>query len=346
VKRLTCAIMATAFFLLLWVPSVFAQPDPGSTAIAKARAELERTDQVIERAKDAVRTSSAPVAQVALQYAQKLQEQAWTAFRDTRYQQAVLLTRQAREKAQDAMSRSRVTEQNDDLVLRKLESVGGMIDKVREAIQGGSDAHLRDILQAAQESLGKAWEFYRGQQYRPAIKLTNQVERVLRKVLQQSDRQRRGDDTLRESRERVKETIDDARRVVSECGSDKGMTMLEQAERQYRLALELAEKGSSQAAGKELARVRQMALDAEKECGNLAGLENRCRHLLDLADRLKAQTDPTDESLQKLLEGAYEQLYRAKALIGAAELKGAAAALKAAQMSLNQLRHRLEDTQF
>ncbi len=324
--------------------SVPAQTGQFGSQISKLRMELERTDQIIERAREAVRVSQSPASKISLERARQLQNLAWENFRKGTtegYKAALLLTRQAREQAQNAMSYGRVTEQNTDLVLRRLEKVDDMVDRLSETLREDPQRNFQGVYDAARNNLDNAWEFYRNGQYRPALKLANQVERALRKIWQAANRHRRQAENVDRQLERVGELIESARISMAECNSDPARRLFQEAEKSYETAKDVAAKENHQAARKALERARKLALEAKKECASFDDLESRYQRLKGQADGLRERLGNRNSHAQRLLEQAYEQLRKAAGHIEGREANKAAAALKAAQLSLNQLKRLL-----
>ncbi|MDH4157080.1 MAG: hypothetical protein OEW00_07385 [candidate division Zixibacteria bacterium] len=343
-KKTILTYLLFVCLLTLVGTSVPAQTGQMGSQISKLRMELERTDQIIERAREAVRVSQSPVARISLEKALQLQNLAWENFRTGTtegYKAALLLTRQAREQAQNAMSYGRVTEQNTDLVLRRLEKVDDMVDRLKESLQEDSDRNFQGVYDAARNNLDKAWEFYRSGQYRPALKLANQVERALRKIWQAANRNQRQAENVYRQLERVGELVESVRVSVVECSSDPALRSFREAEKSYQTGEDAAAKENYVAAAKALERARRLALEAKKECTSLDDLENRYQRLKGQADGLRERLGNRNSNAQRLLKQAYEQLEKAAGHIGGREVNRAAAALKAAELSLNQLKQLL-----
>ena len=110
-------------FILGIASSAFPQGGMTDYQIGRLRMEIERTGEIIEQAKEAFRVSNAPAARVALEAAIKLQAGAWENFHGRHYLLSASFAKQAREQAQQSLAYSRVSEQSESLVHRKLEKV-------------------------------------------------------------------------------------------------------------------------------------------------------------------------------------------------------------------------------
>jgi len=307
----------------------------------KVRIELERTDEVIERAVEAVRSTNAPVAGLALQKAIELQKGAREWFRHRQLPAAYNQTIKAREQAKSALVRCRLTEQGETVVLRKLERAAELLERAKEAMPLGPDGRLRAIYESAKNNLNRAWEFYRIQRYRAALKLANQVINAGQDILNAANRQIRRYTEFERRSEAIAELIAKAREKVVECGSDDALRLVEQADKMYQLSQELASEGKHAAALRNLQQVRKMAIEASKMCNGVGALSRRHDRIKNETDRLAEKISPDNGAARKLLNQVYEQLQLAEDFINRQQTEAAAAALKAAHLTLNQLKKRL-----
>ena len=309
--------------------------------VEKVRIELERTDEVIERAKEAVRSTNAPVVRLALQKAIELQKGAREWFRHRRLLVAYKQTLEARELAKKALVRSRLTEQGETVVLRKLERAAELLERAKETMPPGPDGRLQTLFESAKDNLIRAWEFYRTQQYRAALKLANQVKKAAQEIFNASSRQIRRHADFERRYEAVGDVINRAREKVAECGSEEASSLLEQSVKTYQLSRELASQKKINAALRNLQKARQMAVEASKACDGLGVLNQRYDRIRSEADRLSESIPPNNELARKLLSQVYDQLELARDYIDQNQTEAAAAALKAAHLTLNQVKRHL-----
>jgi len=307
----------------------------------KIRTELERTDEVIERANDAARSSNTPVAAPSLQKAIELQKQAWGYFKGNSFDLAYRYTMDARDLAKKALVRSRLTEQGETVVQRKLERAAELLERAKEAMPPGPDGRLYAIYESAKNNLNRAWEFYRIQQYRAALKLANQVINAGQDILNAANRQIRRYAEFERRSEAVAELIAKAREKIAECTSDEALRLIEQADKMYQLSRELVSEGKYAAALRSLQQARKMAIEASKICNGVGALSRRHDRIKNETDRLAEKISPNDDTAKKLINQVYEQLQLAEDFINRKQTEAAAAALKAAHLTLNQLKKRL-----
>jgi hemoglobin-like flavoprotein len=341
--------MVFGVILLLAGPAMAQGSQNGpSGQIDNLRMEMERTDQVIEQARQAVQESRSETGQIALDQAKAVQTQAWEQFRKGNaygYGQAAKLTVVARELAQKAIAASRMgspTEENEDIVLRKLERVRQLLDRAREEIAGTDNSRVRTLYQSARDNLDQAWEFYRASQYRPAVKLCNQVENAVRKMLAAAQQQKRGESQFERRAEQVQSRLEKQLQQMSDCGSENGQKLFEQAREMYRKALQMADQNNPGAAQKQLQQARRLANQANEECRNGDALQQRLQTMTQKFERLQQQVEQNDDLGQRLMNQIREQLQIAEKEMVAHHNEGASAAIKAAQLFMNQLANHLK----
>lgn len=313
------------------------QPDNVTAGI---RSELERTDQVIERAQEFIQASNSVKAQVELEKAVGLQSQAWSLFYDgtsVSMAEAQKLTRMAREMAKDALGNIRFAEQNGDVVLSKLERAQDLMERTKDQFSLQMNEQLHTLFESADDNLNKAWEFYRDGDFRPALKLANQVENTVRRIVSISNREAVGLDNFESFSESTKGVLEGARHKLSGCDSGTAFKLMEQAENQFREAMELSSANKPRPAVEALQYAQKLATRAMMECGNIGNLTERYDKIKAEADQLSETLTADDREARELLNEVYEQLTLAKSYIDSGDSEAAAASLKAARLTLNQV---------
>ena len=306
------------------------------------RAELERTDQLIERAKEAVQASRAPVAQLNLKAAINLQAQAWRAFENEYPRLALQLTSQAREKAKKAIAAGRMSEQSEHVVQAKLERTNEMLERARELLINQNDSHYQAIMQSARDNLDKAWEFYRSSQFRAALMLANQAEKALDKLIRNSNRDMRSQLNYERRTEAMQQLLERLRSAVADCESTNAQQLAQHACEAFERANNFAANDKFQAAIQALQQSRKMANKALRECRGDDALVTRFERLQNELERHGENVAPSDDRGQKFLEMAAEQLRLAEDALDNDRPDTAAAALKACEMTMSQLKRYLD----
>lgn len=312
-------------------------------SIERLRIELERTDELIRRAEEAVRSSNSPSGKLALEQAKRIQGQAWSAFRDGNYDLAILLTPKARELAQRAIGASRSTEENEDIVLRKLERTTEQMQRLRENLPPDMPQHLMSLFDATRLNLERAWEFFRAHRYRPAVKLCTQVEKAIHKLLntiRQDDR--RANDFGRRA-EKVRELLDRLSERIGDCNNENSASLFDNARKAFQHARELAMQGRMEGARAALHKANQLATKAVESCRGVDGITERLERIKNNADRMRDAISSGDQTAQHLLIQVYRQLELTREHIDSGQHEAAAASLKAAELTLRQLKRYLEN---
>lgn len=332
--------MVVALVLAL-SPMVMGQGS-GDNNFGMLRAELERTDQLIEYAREAVRVANSVKAELYLENATQAQSLAWEEFqKDTQagFQAAGPLTRQARELAKSALTAARYTQQKQDVVLRKLERASELLQRAKEQFSTSQvDQAVTAIYESAESNLLNAWEFYRNGEYRPALKLANQVDNAIRRIVSVSNREAQGASGADRYSENVKDFVESTRQQIAECDSETAIKLMEEAQVSVELARELLSEDKPQPAMEALKTAKKLATRARLDCSGFDGtLSERYERIKNEADNVAEMIAPEDEGAQQLMDQVYEQLDLASGFIGEGNTQEAAASLKAAQLTLDQL---------
>jgi HEPN domain-containing protein len=345
-KKMLLHIFVSLLLITLAPGALFAQGGTGGGAAASAlERELQRTDEFLDRAGQALGQGDIPQAVALLEQARTNQALAYDNFRGEHYILALRLTQIAREQAKTALGLAHRVEQYDGAVLRQLERAGDLLDRVNEALAEGASDNLRPMYETIRENLNRAWEFYRRQDYKPAYKLANQVEAAARKLLAALEPAGAGNQDFERRREHVQELFQDIRDQLTDCDSETAQVLLTQARTSYDLAQKLIGEGHRVQAMEALKQARQLVLKATRECQGGQQLEARYTRLQNEADRLAEETasytGEGKEQLKALLDQARDQLQRARTRIDNGNPEAAAAALQAASLTLKQARSML-----
>lgn len=344
-SRLLSVILIVAAAFLLAVSMVHAQ-----TGITRERleGELERTDEAISRAREVVVATNSAAAKLAYDHSVSLQTQAREQYRlgsgpgNGNWEMSLRLTMQARQRASEAIAAGRETEQNEAALQRRLERAQDLLEQARLAVGDSDRQMLLALYESGRRNLDQAWEFYREQQYRAALKLSNQVERTAEKLLQAANRDLQRDQNFKRQTENVRRFIEQVRGQTADCAQLTAAPLLQQAEQAQLLARQAEEEGSRQAALRSLQSARELADQALRECTGDQNLSRRYERLMAQADRLNDEVNPGDQAARILLNQAREQLKMARGYIEGDQSQAAAAALKAAQLSLDEAQRRAQ----
>ncbi len=203
--------------------------------------ELEKTDVVIQRAKEAVWESRNLKAENLLKMADKLQERARNEFRMIRYRLAVELTLKARTKAYEAIGFTKKDEENENLVLKAIERTDQIISKAREEAGGLENRRIFSLLEMAINNQQKAKEFFKEHRLKMALKLTLKARETAQKVLSLTNKGKRLDRLAQKELEITDRLIEKASAIIS-AGSMGQQSHIQKADRLFNQARSLQEK--------------------------------------------------------------------------------------------------------
>jgi hypothetical protein len=341
-------IAVAALLSSLMVATAFGQMF-GNDQIERLRGYLELTDEIVQNARDAVLTAHNPVAEQTLARAVNQQEQAWGMYRQTQYRMSYGVAQRARELAKSALTAARQSRQYEGFVLRHLERTDELMERVHERITAGTPELLRSLYRNAEEKLDRAWEFYRNGQYRPAVKLADQVEKAARRLIGIANGEHRGDMEFERRRLHVEDLMEQARSAVTDCASGTGHQFLEQAEKALELSLQLADEGRSEASLQSLQRTRTMAMRAMRACQGEEELGQRYQQLMQQLERMRERLGETtggrDQAVVDLLDQMERQLEQARKQLESKKMEAALASLHAAQLAYRKAQGLLEAAQ-
>ncbi len=142
-------------------------------------AELNQTDQVIERVTPLVEQSGNVEAQMLLAEAKRVQAQAWNAYHGRRYRFALGQTRYARRKARDAAA---LVEISPERIREEIRLTAELMERVRAMMSRGEDARATELWNMAQTEQATARQAYEAREYRRALKFTFAARMHLREI--------------------------------------------------------------------------------------------------------------------------------------------------------------------
>lgn len=338
-RRQITVFFVLAGFLMVAVPSLVAQGgfgsnDPRETVLA----EIERTDHVIERAGEIVTTSNHETLRIKLDFAIEFQAKAKEHFRVKHFMEAAQYTLKAREIALQVINSGQSTGSTE----RRLERAAEMLDRAREAIQQHDDQHLITLYEAAKEQMRRAWELFRSGRVYRALKLSREVEKIAERILGEANQQLHQRENFQRRVEKVRDLLERVTAQMSECDSEVAHRLVRQARSSFETALNMARQNHPRAALKSLQTVRRLAMAARRECsGGSDELLPRYERLVAEAERVAENLPRDNEQGQRMLEQVRQHLVMASEFIESDQSAAAVASLKAAQLTLNQLKNLL-----
>lgn len=323
--------------LLFCSTAVYAQQWQNQERVEKLRYEMEQTDQFIDRAKEAVRISDSPKAQIALEQAINLQTNAWGRFRQGNvggYTEAAILTASARQKAKYAIANGQFNEQNDDAVLRKLETTQEILRQLKEKIQGKNYPQMQQLIETANNNLTRAWEFYRDGQFRPAFKMCMQIQNTLRRLRQQVGNFQGNYERFHQNVVNKLETFNENNQ---DCESEQATQFAAQADQALKQAEEFNRQKRYEAAVKALQNSNNLVKKAIRHCFGENNLDRELQQLRLEADRINELLPVADANVKALMEQFNSQYKLARSFLDEGDVNSATAATRASQLLLDQI---------
>lgn len=334
-------IQSTILLLtLLLVGSILAQGNQYGRASVER--EIERTQRFLDQVGDILMQAEVPQAAVLLERAKATQQKAHDFLQSDNLILANRMTRAAREQAKTALSLARRVEQYDGAVQRQLEIAGDLLDRVDQVLLDQNRPGMRQMYETLRDNLTRGREFYREQQYKPAYKLANQVENAARKLLAVVGPRAGNEQDYQRRRDRLRQLYTEAHEQLGDCDSEVARTYRDQARQAYDLAEQMHGNGHSGQALETLQRARQLVMAAARECLGDQQLARQFERLESEFDQLTEQAASADpavkDRIESLLQQADQHLKRAREEARNGLTDAAVAALKAASLTLKQVR--------
>lgn len=263
----------------------------------EVEAEIEKTDRVIEKARELLDETGAPRGRGALDMAERLQNQAKQSFTNNNLRIALGLTREARDRALASLSGIRRGEDNEEAVERELDRTDRVIEEVTDKFSGGQMAMRR--LDQARTTQNRAWELFRNRQLRSALKLTLEARDTaarmgMRSRFGPSARDRLGDHVERQL-ERLGMAIDRVSENITPDNST-GTDALNQARQSYQDAEKAYGEGQYLIAERQLRQTREALMRAVHTVEASLGVEDVQALIDDARRRWESLGEDVEES--------------------------------------------------
>ncbi|MBM3287826.1 MAG: hypothetical protein FJY88_10825 [Candidatus Eisenbacteria bacterium] len=256
-RGLTPAILA-----ILSICSVCLLATP-ALAQRQVRAELERTDRILERVRESVGNSAGDRAGTVLRQATRVQAEAWERFRRGNASIAARLTMKARDLARRALETAEIDTKGHERIRDLLDSTRDLVERTRSAVGGRGDPQARRLLDVGVAQLHKASEAYRGRQYRRAMRLAVTARELIQRAY---DRSQGGLESAALSAERAMERTDilleEVRFLLDDESNQRARRLYEEAFALQERAIERGRAGQREVAARLSRQARASALAA------------------------------------------------------------------------------------
>ena len=142
-------------------------PDPD-----RVRAQLDRTAEVIDRARQSIEECNNDRARALLRIGLEMQSRAETAFGDGRFLAALQLTMSARERVLAALRMCNAEESQHDRAEQVLRRTSDIVARAQDVVTEHPDEHAREALARAQQIEDRALDEFRLEHYEASIRLS------------------------------------------------------------------------------------------------------------------------------------------------------------------------------
>jgi len=306
--------------------------------------EVGKTDEIIERAGEAVLKSGSERARNQLVMAMRLQKMARELlampandFTETRALQIGKYTVGARRKAQQAVAITRQAEENEDYVRRRMERTNDLIRQLREEIDDTVPPGIRALLDSAEDQQERAEELFRNRRLRVALQLTMQVEKSLQQALEQRGSHQRARKRYQAQVERYL-SLQEQIQLAGPDDRPEIMIALESAEQLLMQAENLIGENRYGRAEKTMMRAVETLTRAAERLREPAKIETALRHLSEEADRVRERVwTHGDARIQAQYQNARQHLDKASEMYRRGDYEAAAAQLQAARQVLHRI---------
>jgi hypothetical protein len=154
-------------------------PDPD-----RVKAQLDRTQELLERAREAIQECNNDRARAMLEAAFEMQGRAVEAARNGHYLVSLQLTVGARERALKALRLCNLEESLQEGADRQIQQTDDAISRARETLETCQNEQARASLAQAMELQEQAKSEFRAERFRPALKLTQIARRAAYRSIQ------------------------------------------------------------------------------------------------------------------------------------------------------------------
>jgi HEPN domain-containing protein len=225
------------------------------------QAALEKTDNLLEQARDIIREAGSDRGTVGMRSAEELQKQAWDAYHHGQRGRALQFTERARDEIYRALGSIRQSEDNDNEVERQLERTDAVLSEARDRLGPGKARMPTQRLDGAFNQQRRAWDLYRERRLRPALKLTLQARESVLRLGGGASGNRQGmdaDPRAMEARlERLTEATDRVGERVSQGDNSRAEEIWKRATENLKNAEEALNAGDTRRADHLLRQVRE-----------------------------------------------------------------------------------------
>ncbi len=302
-RRRIGAVIVAIFLAVLFFSTASAQ------WTSNLERELEKTDEMIERAADASRNAGSIMANKHLENAVKLQREAKRAYRGRMFQKSYKMTMSARDQINKAVAILKNSENNDSVVRRALERTNEILAQADEAITESGSLKAGSLFETSQKTQDEATRFFRGNRLKIAFKATLKARDIARRAIIAANSDINNEGRVRRELERTDELISRAREQSVQLGANGEVSqLLTNAEGIQSRAWESLTAGRLRVSVKQTMNARDVtkrALGIMERSSQPDRIESLLKQNHRLVERLKdILTDTPNPGVSRILEAA------------------------------------------
>jgi hypothetical protein len=344
IKRVFWILLIATVMPLLLFNTVEAQNRAG------VERELTKTDEVIERAREAVSASRNIKAENVLNLAVEYQGQAKGHAAQNRFKFAMGLTLKAREKAYEAIGFTKKDEENENLVNRAIERTDQAISQAKDAVGQTEQKRVTSLLEMAIRSQQRAKEFFRERKLKLALKFTLEANETADKAKGLAGNGDKLDQVSKKQLQATERLIEKASGIIQESKNQEAMDLLEKGKGFLKEAQEQFNQNAFALAIKNTERAQEMV---EKALGLVEGditppMVERAMEQNEKMIRIAQQAikGNGDSQAADVLEKGLTHQNRAREYYNQGEYRSALTEAKVANRLLNQVMQMLGESGF
>jgi HEPN domain-containing protein len=322
-RKMTYMMTAALMIAALLQPGIAFAQGTDHVDPEKARAEIERTDEVIASAREIVQDTRSQKARTALEYSMKLQTQAKNSAGISNNAMAYKLTLQSRNEAWHAINLARTDARQEELTKRLVEHTTEKLVMLRSRIAetGMRDERVMRLMNESRSLLEKSKMNHMQLRGELALKLAENSARLA----DQAEKRFRRSLNLMEMCQRrltlLERLSERAYAHVEGSGDERAALQLQRAEEQLLRAREALSGGRYEACRMNLEKaermLRTMMRNTERNrAGDPENMMAEARMLQERAEEMIGAQDGPSEKAYRLLEQARRMLDRAESDLG------------------------------
>lgn len=166
----------------------------GLPAPDRVEFQLERTRQVLERAREQLQGCEEPRARALLRVAVEMQARAEASYRESRYLAALQLTMSSRERGEKALRMCQAEESLQEAASRALRQTDDLLPRAREVVSASGSEPAALLLARAESGQASARREYEADRFASSLRMTQsarlQAQRAMRLASRAGSRDR------------------------------------------------------------------------------------------------------------------------------------------------------------